>query len=188
MGAGEGDFLVLYIGAHGISHALERILEVADRLRHSERIRFALVGEGARKADLQRMAEAMGLTNVQFLPGQPRESVPGFYRAADLCLVPLRNVPLFSTFLPSKMFEILACGRPIAASVAGEAAGILQESGGAVIVAPEAVDDLARSIQDLSGAPDRCADMAERGRRYVALNFDRRRLAEEYLEALERLA
>lgn len=187
MGAGEADFLVLYIGALGISHALESFLEVAGRLRGVARIRFALVGEGARKAELQRIAARTALPNLLFLPGQPRESVPDFYRASDLCLVPLRNVPLFSTFIPSKMFEIMACGRPIAASVRGEAATILNESGAAAVVEPEAVEELARVIEELSHSPERCSAMGKRGRAYVEENFDRRKLAEKYLAALEAL-
>lgn len=187
MGAGDSDFLVLYIGAHGISHALESILEAADRLRTNARIRFALVGEGARKPALERMAANRGLANVRFLPGQPRESVPDFYRAADICLVALRDVPLFSTFIPSKIFEIMACGRPIAASVRGEAAAILNESGAAAVVEPEAVADLARVLEDLSRSPQRCSEMGARGRAYVEANFDRRKLAERYLAALEAL-
>lgn len=188
MGAGPSDFLVLYIGAHGISHALDRILDAADRLRGSSRIRFAFVGEGARKADLLRIASERVLANVSFLPGQHREAVADFYRAADLCLVPLRDVPLFSTFIPSKMFEIMACARPIAASVRGEAAAILEASGGAVVLEPEAAEALAAAVEDLSRDPKRCEELGRRGRRYVEEHFDRRKLAAEYLLALERIA
>jgi glycosyltransferase involved in cell wall biosynthesis len=188
MGAGPSDFLVLYIGAHGISHALERILEAVDRLRGSPRIRFAFVGEGARKADLVRIASERGCANVAFLPGQARDGVPDFYRAADLCLVPLRDVPLFSTFIPSKMFEIMACARPIVASVRGEASEILEASGGAVVVAPEAAQALADAVEALSRDPRKCAELGLKGRRYVEEHFDRRVLAGKYLTALERIA
>ncbi|MDQ2977830.1 MAG: glycosyltransferase family 4 protein [Acidobacteriota bacterium] len=188
MGAGLSNFLVLYIGAHGISHALERILEAAERLRGSPRIRFAFVGEGARKADLVRIASERGLANVIFLPGQPRDAVPDFYRAADLCLVPLRDVPLFSTFIPSKMFEIMACARPIVASVRGEAGEILEASGGAVVVPPEAAEALADAVEGLSRDPGKCAELGLAGRRYVEEHFDRRELAGKYLTALERIA
>ena len=187
LGAGDADFLVLYIGAHGISHALERVLEVAEKLRARPGIRFALVGDGARKAVLVRLAEEKGLANVMFLPSQPRESVPDFYRSADLCLVPLRNVPLFSTFIPSKMFEIMGCGRPILGAVRGEAAEILRESGGAVVVNPEDTEAMSRSIERLAADPAARAEMGRQGRLYVGQHFDRAVLADRYRVCLEEL-
>ena len=143
-------FALLYCGAHGISHALGRILEVAASLRGDARIHFLFVGEGAEKASLVARAQELRLDNVTFLASVPREEVPALYRAADVCLVPLRAVPLFRSFIPSKMFEILACGRPVLASLEGEAAEILAASGAAVVVPPEDVDAL-----DGSGQPAR---------------------------------
>ena len=94
--------LVLYCGAHGMSHALSRILEVAARLQADPRIHFLFVGEGAEKDELVERARVLRLGNVTFRPAVPREEVPALYRAADVCLVPLRAVPLFRSFIPSK--------------------------------------------------------------------------------------
>ncbi len=109
----ESPFVVLYIGAHGISHALSSILEVAARFRDEPDVCFVFVGDGAEKQLLVRRAGERGLSNVRFLPSQPRETVPAWYATADIVLVPLRDIPVFDTFIPSKMFEILACERPI---------------------------------------------------------------------------
>jgi glycosyltransferase involved in cell wall biosynthesis len=187
LNAADGDFLILYIGAHGISHALERVLEVAERLRGRRDLRFAFVGDGARKADLERLARESGLANVTFLPAQLRDRVADFYRSADLCLVPLRDVPLFSTFIPSKMFEIMGCGRPILGAVRGEAAAILEQSGGAVVVAPEDVEAMSRSIERLASHRAVCSEMGLLGRRYVEQHFDRAALADRYRLCLEGL-
>ena len=177
--------LVLYCGAHGISHALARILEVAARLQQDPRIHFLFVGEGAEKAALVERARALRLGNVSFREAVPREDVPALYRAADVCLVPLRAVPLFRSFIPSKMFEILACGRPILASLEGEAAEILAASGAALVVPPEDVGALAAAVTRLAADPALRAALASRGRAYVAEHFDRRRLASRYLGILE---
>jgi glycosyltransferase involved in cell wall biosynthesis len=186
---GLADKLVfLYCGAHGISHALARILDVAERLQADSRIRFLFVGEGAEKDALVARARALGLGNVSFLPAVPREQVPAFYRAADVCLVPLRALPLFRAFIPSKMFEVLACGRPVLASLEGEAARILEDSGAAIVVPPENVDALAAAVDRLAADPGLRASLGARGRPYVAERFDRRRLAARYLELLEGLA
>jgi glycosyltransferase involved in cell wall biosynthesis len=183
----EGKFVVLYCGAHGISHALERILEVATVLRDDARIHFLFVGEGAEKDALVARARSLGLGNVTFRPGVPREEVPALYRTADVCLVPLRNVPLFRSFIPSKMFEILACGRPILASVAGEAAEILEASGAAIVVPPEDVDGLARALTRLAADPGLRNVLSARGRPFAAAHYDRRVLAARYLRILEGL-
>jgi glycosyltransferase involved in cell wall biosynthesis len=177
--------MVLYCGAHGISHALSRILEVADRLREDSRIHFLFVGEGAEKEDLLERARELRLPNTTFQDGVPREEVAALYRSADVCLVPLRAVPLFRSFIPSKMFEILACGRPILASLEGEAAEILAASGAALVVPPEDVDAIASAVLRLAEDPGLRARLATRGRPYVAEHFERRRLAARYLEVLE---
>jgi glycosyltransferase involved in cell wall biosynthesis len=186
IGDGIGDGLaVLYCGAHGISHALSRVLDVALRLRADPRFHFVFVGEGAEKESLEAKARALALENVTFRDAMPREEVPALYRTADVVLVPLRAVPLFRSFIPSKMFEILACGRPILASLEGEAAEILRASGGALVVPPEDVDALAEALVRLAGDPALRQELASRGRPYVAAHFDRRFLASRYVEVLE---
>ncbi len=74
-------------------------------------IHFAFVGEGADKPRLESRVHELRLRNVTLVPGVPHEEVPALLAAADICLVPLRDVPLFSTFIPSKMFEYLAAGK-----------------------------------------------------------------------------
>jgi glycosyltransferase involved in cell wall biosynthesis len=186
LGAGD-ELLVLYCGALGISHALARILDVADRLRSDARFRFVFVGEGAEKEWLVARAAALQLDNVGFYDSVPREHVPALYRSADVCLVPLRAVPLFRSFIPSKMFEILACGRPVLASLEGEAAEILQASGAAVVVPPEDVAALVAALVKLAGEPQLREALAARGRPYASECFDRRELARRYIELLERV-
>lgn len=193
------ELVVLYCGAHGISHALGRILDAAARLRDGDwlgakpnacpaRIRFLFVGEGAEKELLVARARELGLDNVRFHDSVPREQVAALYRSADVCLVPLRAVPLFRSFIPSKMFEILACGRPILASLEGEAAEILEASGAAIVVAPEDVEALSAALVRLATEPGLRGQLAARGRPYVAGHFDRRQLAARYLEVLASVA
>jgi len=185
---GDAGFLVLYCGAHGISHALGRVLELAARHRDDPELRFAFVGEGAEKPALVAEAERLSLANVRFLSGVPRDRVADLYRAADLVLVPLRDIPVFRTFIPSKMFEVMACGRPILASLAGEAAAILERSGAARVVPPEDVDALDDALARLRGDPGLRHRLGERGRPFAAAEFDRRALGKRYLEVLDGVA
>ena len=178
LGAGPRDTLVLYIGAHGISHGLEAVADAAAKLA-GEAIHFAFVGEGAHKERLAARVRELGLTNVTMHPGVARDEVTRLLAAADICLVPLRDVPLFSSFIPSKMFEYMAASKAVVGSVRGEPARIL-EAAGAVVVEPEDSGALADAVRDLAAAPDRRAAMGDQGRGYVAEHFDRAKLAERY--------
>ena len=178
--AAGAPFRVLYLGAHGISHALGRILDVAERFRGDPGVEFVFVGSGAEKPGLVERAAAAGLGNVRFFDSVSKEDVPAWYSSADVCLVPLRNVPLFTTFIPSKMFEIMASAVPIVASVEGEAAEILLRSGAAIVVGPEDVAAIEGALRDLRNDPGRRRSMGDAGRRFVSRHYDRAMLADRY--------
>ena len=177
-------FVASYLGAHGISHAVETVLRAADILRDRKDITFMLAGEGAMKTRLLALKETMGLENVLMLPAQPKERMPDLYRASDVCLVSLRDVPLFKAFVPSKMFEIMACGVPIVGAVRGEASEILTRSGSARLVAPESAEELARAIEWMQAHPHERARMAASGREFVSAHYDRGKLAGQYMQVL----
>jgi glycosyltransferase involved in cell wall biosynthesis len=181
-----GKFTVLYIGAHGISQGLSAIVDAAVLLRDLADVEIVFVGEGADKPAIVEKARSLALTNVRFLDSVDKAGVRDHYAAADVCLVPLRDIPLFSTFIPSKMFEILAMGRPIVASLCGEAADILSRSGAAVIVPPEDSGAIANAIRALRGREDR-EEMGARGHRFVEEHYSRRALAARYAEFLEEI-
>jgi hypothetical protein len=174
---------VLYLGTHGISQGLFTVADAAARLA-GQPIRFAFVGDGADKPRLAKRVAELGLSNVMLLPSLPSAEVPALLAAADVCLVPLRQVPLFATFIPSKMFEYLAAGRAVIGSVAGEAADILDEAGG-VVVAPEDSAALAEAIRALAADPELRQQMGRAGRAHVERSYDRAALAREYRKLLE---
>ncbi len=183
-----GRFVVSYLGAHGISHGVETVLRAAEILCDRNDITFFLVGDGAMRQRLLALKENLSLENVLMLPAQPKERMPDFYRASDVCLVPLRNVPLFETFVPSKMFEIMACGVPIIGAVRGEAREILVRSGAARLVAPENAQELARAIEWMQAHPQERSQMGAAGRDFVCAHYDRVALAGQYAELLARIA
>jgi glycosyltransferase involved in cell wall biosynthesis len=98
--------------------------------------------------------------------------------------VPLRDVPLFAAFVPSKLFEVLAAGRPIIGAVRGEARDILSRSGGALLVDPERGDQLARAVDQLRANPDLRAELSQRGRAFAETYYDRDTLAARYVALL----
>ncbi|MEE9164821.1 MAG: glycosyltransferase family 4 protein [Nitrospinota bacterium] len=186
IGLSQDKFVILYIGAHGISHGLSKVLDAADNLRKIKDIHFLFVGEGAVKSSLINLARNKQLKNVTFLPGQSREKVIGFYHLADVCLVPLRDMPGLNTFIPSKMFEIMGCGKPIIAPLRGESANILTRSGAALVIPPENPVDLVKAIKVLKNNPAKLRKMGKEGYVFVRKNYDRKKLASKYLSVLEK--
>lgn len=184
IGLGQA-FTALYIGAHGVSQGLKSVLEGARRLQQGDQgVQFLFVGDGAEKKGLMSYASEAGLENVRFHEPVGRERVRDFYALADVCLVPLRNVPLFDTFIPSKMFEVMSMATPVLGAVKGEAAQILDDSKGAVVVPPEDPQALAEALVELAASPGRCRDMGRQGRAFVAERFSRKNLAERYLRII----
>jgi glycosyltransferase involved in cell wall biosynthesis len=177
----DGRFVVAYIGSHGLSHGLGAVLDAA---AEQPQVTFLLVGDGADRGRLLAERQRRGLDNVVMRPSVPKAEVPGLYAAADVCLVPLRDVPIFETFVPSKLFEVLAAGRPVIGAVRGEARQILARSGGAVLIDPEHGDQLSRAIDRLRGDPRLCRDLGRSGRTFAEQEYDRDVLAGRYLDLL----
>ncbi len=181
---GWGDrFVILYLGTHGMAHALHVVLEAAFALRAESHL-LAFVGEGADKDRLKRIAAEKRLTNVCFIDQQPKYRVPLFYAACDLGLVPLRDTPLFQDVLPSKIFEYLAMERPILLSVDGQARRLVEDSGGGVFVPPEDSDSLVEAIRRLAGKPQEQRAMGRAGREFVLRHYDRAKQAIVYRDLL----
>jgi len=181
-------FVTLYMGTHGMAHALHRVLEAALELSSRDEILFVFVGEGAEKDNLKQLASQLNLSNVQFIDQQPKSRVPGFYAACDLGLVTLRDTPLFQDVLPSKIFEYMAMQRPLLISVGGEARKTVERAGAGEFVPPEDVPALVEAITRLSRQPERLEEMGRNGRNYVIDHFDRRIISRRYLDILSRVA
>ena len=176
-------FTILYVGTFGLSHGLITVLNAAEELCDCQDVRFILAGDGAEKEQLVAEARRRKLANVTFLDSQPHERVPLLLAGADACLVPLRKLPLFEGALPIKMFEAMACGRPILLAVDGEARRVAeQEAGAAIYVEPENPHALVSAIKTLREHPGMAEAMGKRGRAFVEAHFDRDMLTQR-LEA-----
>ena len=184
----EGKFVVSYIGTIGMAHGLNAIIESAIQLRHSNpEIVFLILGEGTEKASIVARARDHGLENVRFVDQQPREQIPAYISASDVCLVLLKKADLFKTVIPTKMLEFMACARPVILGVDGQARAILEEAGGGLVVEPENSDALVRAIRLLAANPEMAAQLGRNGREYMVRKFSRRETADKYIRILERL-
>lgn len=171
---------VLYAGTHGLVHGMEALMDAAERLPD---VRFVFVGDGVAKPDLERRAKEARLANVEFHPSLEPRLLVDVVRAADLCVATTRAHPFCGETIPVKLFDYLACGRPVVAAVSGDAADVVQRSGGGVVVPPGDGAALAAAIADLAADPRRCESMGRAGAEFVRQSYSRQATGER----LERL-
>ncbi|GCE31107.1 glycosyltransferase WbuB [Dictyobacter alpinus] len=181
-------FTVLYAGTHGLTHGLGTLLDVAEKLREQSAIHFLLIGDGAEKATLMAQAQQRQLTNIHFLPPLSHEEIPLALAASDICLAHTRKLPLFESMLPMKMFEAMACGRPLLLALNGEACRVaVQEAGAAIHCEPENPEALVMGIAYLYTHPDVVARLSQNGRNYIQTHFDYDYLTARLHEQLQQL-
>jgi colanic acid biosynthesis glycosyl transferase WcaI len=181
-------FVVMHAGNIGLSQNLDVVLETAERLRAHDGIRFVFVGDGSQRAALEQRAVERGLSNVRFVPYQPREAMTSSYAAADLFLVSLKP-GLAGYIVPSKLYSILAAGRPYVAAVeeACEVAEITGRHECGFIVQPGDADALSARILDVYRNAPLAAELGRRARQ-AALHYDRRRQTAAYASLLRQVA
>ena len=168
----EGKFVVLYSGNIALTQGLETVIEAATRLQHVPEIAIVIVGEEKALADLRQYCETCNAQNVLLLPFAPREQLPEMLAAADVGLiVQKKNVISFN--MPSKTQVLLASGRAIVASVpaTGTAARAVEQSGGGIVVAPEAPEALAEAILDLYHHPAKAESLGQQGRKFAETHY-----------------
>jgi colanic acid biosynthesis glycosyl transferase WcaI len=182
----EDRFLICYIGTMGNAHGLETVIAAAEELQTLlPRALFLLIGEGAEKERIVKLATGLGLSNIQFLDQQPRDRIPVYVSAADICLVMLKKSELFKTVIPTKLLEYMACERPSIVAVDGKARQIVEEAGAGVYVDPENSRALVQAILDLVEEPERRRKMGASGRHYIVNKFSREKTAKDYIAVLE---
>jgi glycosyltransferase involved in cell wall biosynthesis len=178
-------FVALYAGAHGTANNLETVLAAAERLRDRKEILFVLVGDGKEKASLEAAARAASLDNVRFEPAQAKEAMPDVVAAADVCLATLRDIPLFRTTYPNKVFDYMAAAKPTLVAIDGVIRQVLEESGGGVFVPPGDPQALAEALARLAANRAECIRMGERARAFVLQRFNRKDQAQSFCALLE---
>lgn len=184
----RGQFVVGYLGTHGMAHALEKVIDAATLLRDRTGIVFIFAGAGAKRGEVEALVRERALPNVRLIDSQPRDAMPALWSVHDVALIPLRDQPLFRTVIPSKMFEAIGMGVPIVMSVpAGEATRLLEAAGAGVCVAPEDPVALAKALVMLAEDPAKMTSMRQACLR-AAPTYSRCELARAMLAVLERAA
>jgi glycosyltransferase involved in cell wall biosynthesis len=178
------EFLVTYAGAIGMANDLGVVLEAAHQLRHRDDIHFLIVGDGKERANLEARMQHLKLQNVTFAGSRPKSDMPRYLAASDACLATLKDIPMFRTTYPNKVFDYMAAARPIVLAIDGVIREVVEAANGGVCARPGNANDLATAVRTLADAPDRGREMGRRAREYVIVHFNRDQQAEEFRELM----
>jgi glycosyltransferase involved in cell wall biosynthesis len=162
----NGDFVVGYAGLMGIAQGLGIALDAAEELRDAgvSGVRFSMVGSGPLALALEAERDRRGLDTVTFGAPVPVREIGDFLQSSHALLIPLRSDPLLEDFIPSKLYDAMAVGRPAIVAAGREAAAIVHETGCGVVVPPEDGTALAGAVRALASDPERARSMGAAGR------------------------
>ena len=184
----EGKFIVLYSGNIGDLHEFDTIISAAEDIQNKghKDIVFVFIGEGIKKEYIGIKAEEKGLNNILFFPYQPREMLTYSLGIADVSLVTLEK-GFEGMVVPSKIYGILASGRPVIAVVGGdsEIVEIIREGKCGRIVKIGDGKALSGAVIEYYKNPQKCREDGWNGRRYFEENFDRKITTEKYIKVIE---
>lgn len=184
----ESRFVALYAGAHGLANDLGTILLAAKRLESHREVVFVLVGDGKERPNLVREAEELGLSNVRFVPAQPKSRMPGCLAASDVCLATLKPLPMFTTTYPNKVFDYMAAGRPTIVAIDGVIRDVIETAEAGKFVPPGDHEALAEAVLYYYNDSDMRHRDGTNARSYVGAHFDRPGQANKLAAVLEQAA
>ena len=149
---------------------LDTLLRAVARLRRTGLdARCAIVGDGAARPALVRLAADLGLGEHAVFPGRvDRQAAPDWHRALDVFVVPRRDTEVARTVSPLKPVEAMAVGRPVVASDLPALAEVVGDQGAGLLVRPDDPEDLAGRLRELRADPAARAAFGARGREFAA--------------------
>jgi glycosyltransferase involved in cell wall biosynthesis len=184
----QDKFVVTYAGAFGMANDLDTLIRAADRLRSRNDIHILLVGDGKERERLYDEVAKRRLENVSFFGARPKREIPAVLAASDACVAILKNIAMFRTTYPNKVFDYMAAGRPTILAIDGVIRDVIEKADGGIFCMPGDDVALADAILALTENPVRAKQMGAAARQYVVRNFNRRDQAMKFLILLRSMA
>jgi glycosyltransferase involved in cell wall biosynthesis len=181
----DSKFVVMHSGNVGHAQNLDNLVRAATFLRDVDDVELVIAGFGARHSATVELARTLEADKVRFLNYQARELLAESLSSAHVHFVGLGK-GLSGYVVPSRLYGILAAGRPViaAADEESETAQVVRKVGCGVVIPPGRPEVLARTIRDLHGRRDELDEMGARGREYVVAEADRAVAIRRYRELL----
>jgi glycosyltransferase involved in cell wall biosynthesis len=180
-------FLMIYVGAHGVANGLGLILETAKKLRNDP-VFFMLIGTGMEKAKLQEQVVNEDIDNILFLDPVPRSEVYKYILVSDAGISILIKADTFKTIYSNKTFDYMSCKKPILMAIDGISRELVETAESGLYVEPGNAEDFTEKIRFYLRNRTLAKKHGENGYTFVKKHFNRKDLALEYLEELEKIA
>lgn len=179
----NGKFICSYIGTIGMACGLKTVLDAAGKLKKQgeDLIRFLLVGDGAVREDLEKDAQERKLDNVIFTGRRPKKEMPAWVASSDVNLVHLKKTDLFTTVMPSKIFESAGCARPVIIGVEGFAKDFVEKAEAGIAMEPENADDLIQALLKMKSDPELCQKLGNNAHQNICSKYNRDQQAKDYI-------
>ena len=158
-------FTVIFSGNFGLAQGLNTIIQSAEILRDYP-INFIMIGDGLVKEKLMKTVNNKKLNNVAFYRPIERRKLIKMIKKSALCLVPLKKNNLFKTALPSKMFEYMACSRPVICNY-GDAGEIVKKVKSGKVIEPENPKLMSDAILYYLNNKSKIKEHGENGYNYI---------------------
>ena len=178
----EGKRVLGYVGTLGMAHKIDFLIDCVKGL---DDYALMILGNGAEKENIQQKIESEGIKNVVLLDSVSKNEVAEYIALQDAALVNLRRSSLFTTVIPSKIFETASMRIPILLGVDGEAREMVEEYGAGLFYEPENQEDFLEKLNTLFSSPEVYAQCCDGGEKLAAA-YDRKRLAAEMLEIISK--
>jgi glycosyltransferase involved in cell wall biosynthesis len=183
----EGKFVIIYVGAHGLANGLGQILDTAELLSDTNVV-FWLIGKGMQRGALIAESEKRHIANVRFFEPVPKNDVLKYIIASDMGVSILIKREVFKTIYSNKTFDYMACRKPVFMVIDGISRELIENADAGIFVEPENPSDFANKIRLYLNSHDKIKRQGENGYKYLKMNFDRQKLALEYLSQISKLA
>lgn len=122
-------FKLMFAGAVGEAHGFECTMQAALQTKEHKDIKWIIVGDGRRLDWVKNFVKEHGLEETVFTLGRfPAETMPWFFKQADVMLVTLNDDPLFKLYAPAKISSYMAAAKPIVAVLNGEGAEVIKDA------------------------------------------------------------
>ena len=178
--------IIGYIGTHGMAHKLDFILQCAKGMEGRNNYHFLFLGSGAEKRNLLDLKEKLDLKNVTMLDPVSKLEVKRYISILDIALINLRKSELFTTVIPSKIFENAGMEIPILMGVNGEAREIIESYHAGVCFEPESETEFCKKL-DLLLTDENLYNECKEGCKKLSLDFDRNLLANKMLQIITQI-
>lgn len=177
----NGHFTCVYFGTMGEANGLNFVLDAAAELKNRQvsDVVIVLQGDGKERPMLQKRCQSEKLDNVIFADRVPKQDVPKVVTGSNVAMTIFKNLPIFTTNSPNKMFDSLAAGRPVLVNMPGWMQELVEENRAGVFVQPDNPKDFADKLIYLRDNPALCAEFGRNARQLAEDKFARHKLADQ---------